>query len=169
MNFTVSGNIKQRVTRITANLQAFPQQIHSITQRVVDIAKPLILPILQFEPPTPKYAYGQFPWESDKQRIAVMIKYKELGITQYKRKGDTKRGWRLFGVTTPNGAQIIVRNEWDKAKYVYGQFTTEKPQQRFHHITGWTQAKTQREEIYKILLDTYRDVIRDEAIQLLFD
>lgn len=166
MKFQVKSNIKKQITKVTANLQAFPQQIATITQEVVDKSEPEILSILTFTPPKPN---RKIEWTSEKQRRAYFATDGFGNGIPYRRKGNSSKGWRVFGVRTASGAQVIVRNEWDKAKFVYGQFTTQAPQQGFHDITGWTQAKTQREQIITILIDTYRDVIRTKGIQLLFD
>lgn len=166
MQFRTKSTIKERITTFVANLNAFPQQIADITQEVVDIAEPEVMSILTFTPPRPN---RKIEWTSEKQRRAYFATDGFGNGIPYRRKGNASKGWRLFGVKTASGAQIIVRNEWDVAKYIYGQFTTQSPQQRFHDITGWTAAKTQREQILDILITTYKDVIRTKGIQLLFD
>lgn len=169
MRFTTRSNVRERITRIQSNLNAFPQQIADITQEVVDKAEPDVLQLLTFTPPTPRYPYGKFPWQTEKQRRAYFATNGFGNGIPYRRKGNANKGWRLFGVARPNGATVIVQNEWDKYKYVGGTFMSDSPQQRFHDATGWTKVKTLRADVYRILIDTYRDVIRDKATQLIFD
>lgn len=163
MRFRVRSNIEQRITQVKANLQALPEQIGDIAQEVIDRSEPVIIDTLTFTPPTPR---RKIEWTSDRQRKAYFATNGFGKGIPYKRRGATTKGWRLFGIRTPNGATIIVRNEWSAAKYVYGGFTQIKPQQRFHEITGWPQAKNQRAEIYRVLVSSVRDVIRNKGIQL---
>lgn len=159
------GNVKERITQIQANIRRFPEQVHLITQEVIDRSENEILTVLGFEPPKPQFPYGEFPWESRAQQIAVMIKLKGQ---KYQRKGTPPRAWRVFGIKTSNGATIYVQNEWDKAKYLHGKFDSAKPQQRFHHIIGWTQASANRDRVFSILIAHTKQVISEQAIQLIF-
>jgi hypothetical protein len=165
MNFVIESNIRQRITAIQQNLRRFPEQIQSITQEVIDRSEDEILDILGFEPPTPQFAYGDFPWESDAQRIAVVIKLKGK---KYKRRGKKPRGWRIFGIKAPNGATILVRNENPIGKYLHGKFDSPKPQQKFHHIIGWSSASANRDRVFGILLANTKQVVSEQAVQLIF-
>lgn len=165
MNFIVTGNLRERVTTIQANMRRIPEQIQSIAQETIDRSEDEILDILGFEPPKSQFAYGEFPWTSEKQRryvLGFVLKGKK-----YTRKGKKPRGWRVFGKRTTNGAIIIVRNENPIAKYLHGRFDTVKPQQRFHHIIGWTTASANRERVFIILINTAKQVMNEQAIQLI--
>lgn len=156
MKFTISGNLRERVAILQANIRAIPEQTQAIAQETIDRSEDEILDILGFEPPKSQFRYGDFPWTSEKQRRYVMgfvLKGKK-----YQRKGKKPRGWRVFGKRTPTGAVIIVRNENPTAKYLHGRFDTVKPQQRFHHIIGWTTASANRQRVFIILIDTAKQV-----------
>jgi hypothetical protein len=165
VNFVVSGNIRERVNSITANMRRLPEQIHLIADEAIDRSEDEILDVLGFEPPTSQFAYGEFPWTSEAQRIAVMIKLKGQ---KYRRKGNKPRGWKVYGVRIPNGATIYVTNENPIAKYLHGTFNTVKPQQRFHHIIGWSTASANRDRVLSILIASTRQVLAEQAIQLIF-
>jgi hypothetical protein len=165
VKFVVESNIRQRITTIQQNLRRLPEQIHAITQEVIDRSEDEILDILGFEPPVPQFAYGDFPWTSDAQRIAVMIKLKGQ---KYKRRGKKPRGWRVFGVKVPNGATIFVRNENPIGEYLHGKFDSVKPQQKFHHVIGWSTASANRDRVFGILIANTRKVVSEQAIQLIF-
>jgi hypothetical protein len=165
VDFIVSGNLRERVSSIQANMRRLPQQIQLIAEEAIDRSEDEILDILGFEPPTSQFAYGEFPWTSEAQRIAVMIKLKGQ---KYKRKGKKPRGWKVYGVKTANGATIYVTNENPVAKYLYGKFDSVKPQQKFHHIIGWTTASANRDRVFSILITNTRKVLSEQAIQLFF-
>lgn len=166
MKFIVESNIRQRITTIQQNLRRFPEQIQSITQEVIDRSEDEILDILGFEPPVANFPYGKFPWTSKNQRKYVMgfvLKGKK-----YKRRGKKPRGWRVFGVKVPNGATIYVRNENPIGEYLHGKFDSVKPQQKFHHITGWTTASANKTRVFGILLANTKQVVSEQAVQLIF-
>lgn len=166
MRFIVAGNIRQRIITIQANLRRLPEQIHAITQAVIDRSEDEVLDMLGFEPPAASFAYGKFPWTSENQRkyvLGFVLKGKK-----YKRRGKKPRGWRLFGIKAPNGAIIIVRNENPIAVYLHGKFDSVKPQQKFHHIIGWTTASAARVPVLVILIRNTKQVVSEQAAQLIF-
>ena len=146
-------------------MRRLPEQIALIAEEAIDRSEDEILDIFGFEPPTSQFAYGEFPWTSDAQRIAVMIKLKGQ---KYKRKGRKPRGWKVYGVKTANGATIYVNNENPVAKYLHGTFNTFKPQQKFHNVIGWTTASANRDRVLSILITNTRKVLSEQAIQLFF-
>lgn len=98
------------------------------------------------EPDAPGYPWGQFPWRSRKQKIAVLIKLKrksgkkgkwDRGGWQYQRTHKLSRGWAV-AVTSFNdtGAILRVYNEVPYTIFVQGKWA-----QRFHK-NRWPQAKS---------------------------
>lgn len=165
MKLTVTSNIQQRITSITQHIRRLPDDIPALAEETVRRSEEAILEIVAFEPPKTQFPYGQFPWTSEKQRryvLGFVLKGKK-----YQRTGTRPRAWRVFSITASEGATIIVQNDWDKAKYLHGRFDGVSPQQRFHHIIGWTTANANRERVITILRDSLSTVIGDTLIPAL--
>lgn len=92
-------------------------------------------------------------WESEKQRIKVMILLREANPAEpwYHRTGGLEQGWKFYAAQTPEGGTIILTNPLPQAKYVYGDFKGNH-QQRFHSNSGWQSAEQIRRELFTQLL-----------------
>jgi hypothetical protein len=117
----------------------FVKELPEFAQRVglpiMERASGPMLAALQRYPAPPKYAYGKFPWKSERQRRAVMAK---LGGRKYKRTFELRKAWRVEPRSDGNKLILSVFNLADAAQFVGGRFNQRSraeaaiPVQPFH-------------------------------------
>lgn len=129
--------------------RAFTRVLHGLTVEAVKADSATTLNKLK---PPPNVA-RPIQWTSVKQRIAVMIKYREQGITHYTRTGATYARWKYYVAQTPQGGAVILTNPSPIAKYLYGSFQSSKrPQQRMHVNSGYAAAYDVRREAFTAVM-----------------
>lgn len=163
----------------TSDTSALDAQINLMTnhdevvaaagQKAYDDAAPAALAILRKEPGPVKYnSKGKLDWESDKQRIAVMIKYRDAGIEKWERGQQGKRlseQWEITIKTQAGVFSFTVFNPSPVAKFVYGSLAKKgggRFQQRFHKTTGWFNASEEGKKVIKMLNDAFARFYRLE-------
>ena len=115
--------------------QELPGFVRQVGLPILDkIAGPM-LSALQHYPSPPNYAYGEFPWVSERQRRFVMAK---LGGQKYKRTFGLRRAWRVVARTHEGRISLTVANASSAAQFVVGRFNQRSraeaaiPVQPFH-------------------------------------
>ena len=125
---TVILEIRKQIQRMPKLMQA---EFSAVSQ---EIQTGFLDEIRGLEPGPVKYP---IQWTSDKQRRYVMAKLRKAGNIPYRRTGKFMGGWRVRQYTTEAGGFIVLTNEWDRAKYVWGDPLQPDAQQMFHINTGW--------------------------------
>jgi hypothetical protein len=112
-----------------------PKVVQTVGKPVLDKLRDPMLAALKFYPPPPNYAYGKFPWKSERQRRFVMAK---LRGQKYTRTFELRKAWRVY-VETLNGRLVMsVINLADSAQFVVGRLNQRSraeaaiPVQPFH-------------------------------------
>lgn len=166
--------IRRTVTSDTGGLDAqmnmlvnHDEVVATAGQKAYDDAAPAALSILRKEPPPAKQP---IEWENDKQRIAVMIKYRKMGIEKWERgkhKPSLSEQWEITAKTLQGVFTFIVFNPSSIAKYVYGSMAKKgggRFQQKFHKATGWFLASETGQKVIKMMNAAFRRFYRQEVI-----
>jgi hypothetical protein len=120
-------------------VEDFARQLPAVVQQQGKAAvQPLVAPMLaalSFYPPPPNYAYGKFPWKSEKQRRFVMAK---LNGQKYQRTFGLRRAWHVYVETLSGRLVMTVINTDPSAQFVVGRLNQRSraeaalPVQPFH-------------------------------------
>lgn len=144
------------------------KMIAEVGQRVYERHIPELLAKLSREPGKVK---KPIEWTSDKQRIAVIIKYKEMGITEWQRGMDGERlsqQWEATMKIEGGVFTMTIQNRSSISKFVYGSLAKDKTaalrfKQKFHANTGWLDAQPEVQEGIRAMLDDFGREFKQEA------
>jgi hypothetical protein len=140
--------------KIQARLKKLPPEA---SDAGIDEANKYLVTVLR-EYPTYKYvsrkaAYGK-TWESDKQRIAVMIKLRENGdwvngvyTPHPHRTQEFRRGWQILG----RGRNSLIANEVPYGKWLMDN----EDQARQPGMVGWKKIKSVIDERMKRIVEKF--------------
>lgn len=167
----------------TSDTSALDAQINMLTrheevvaaagQKAYDETAPKALALLRQEPGPVKYTNdGKLDWTSDSQRIAVMIKYRKMGIEKWERGKHGKRlseQWEITAKTEQGVFTFTVFNPSSIAKFVYGSMAknanaASRFQQRFHRATGWLNASEEGQKVVVMLNAAFKRFYRLEVV-----
>lgn len=116
-------------------INTLPRAVEDISKEISSELEAPLLAELQKYPSRPSYAYGEFPWKTERQRRYVMAKLKGR---RSRRSGKLRKGWRV-SITGERGKLIfLVVNTEAYAQFVVGRFNQKSrddavmPIQPFH-------------------------------------
>jgi len=143
---------------IEQKLRRMPIRVQVATERAAQALQPL----------KDEYAVAvgavkrPIEWTSEKQRRAFFATDGFGKGIPYQRTGKLQAGWGLFAVSNPDGSSLVLQNKAEAAKYVYGFFGQQRPQQRFHVNTGWQTVAPLRERTIIRMVDVLTDYLAME-------
>lgn len=97
-------------------------------------------------PPKHSFAYGAFPWTTQRQKRAFFATDGFGRGIPTTRTGAIARGWQLRQYRRGGIRGISLRNIHPAARFLYGTLNIQspaqarRPQQRFHKLIGWPTA-----------------------------
>jgi hypothetical protein len=155
------------VANLEQLIKSYPQTVREVGMRVYDRISPQALADFRREPGKAKQPID---WTSRKQQIAVIIKYKEKGITEWQRGADGERlsaQWQATARVDGDVFTIVYQNPSDIGKFVYGSFAKDKAaalrfMQKFHRNTGWTPAHETGDKWTKRTAEEFKREMKQE-------